>query len=299
MEVIDQASGRDWVLFNGDSAEVLKSLPDGSVDFTIYSPPFSSLYTYTPSERDLGNVRNEDEFFAHFGYISTEIMRVMKPGRIMCVHCADLPRYQNRYGFSGRYDFSGDLLRHFVNEGWYFHSRITVNKDPQAQAIRNHSKGLLFVQLRRDQRWLWQAWADYILVLRSPGECDTPVVQQLTEEEWIRDAAPVWDDIRSTDVLSVAGSKESEDDRHICPLQLPVIRRCLRLWTNEGETVLDPFNGIGSSGYEAIKLGRKYIGVELKPTYYEVACRNLRDAEAATLPLDLFTVEEPESEAVA
>lgn len=268
------------MLYNGDSAEVLPKLPTGSVDFSIFSPPFASTYTYSPSERDLGNVKDDVQFWEQFSFVSRELLRVMRPGRIVAVHVANLPAYENRDGASGRKDFRGDTIRHFQDAGFIYHSEICIDKNPQAQAIRTHSKGLLFVQLKRDASWMWQAWADYVVVFRAPGTNPIPIATDLTQEEWIEYARPVWHGIRETDVLSVGEARENDDERHLCPLQLPVIERAVRLWSQRGEVVLSPFAGIGSEGVMSLRHGRKFVGVELKPAYYRVAARNLRKAES-------------------
>lgn len=288
MNVIDQEHGEAWSLYNGDSSEVLMALPEASIDLTVTSIPFGSTYTYSPSARDLGNVRSHEHFWEHMAWVTKGLMRVHKPGSIICIHVANLPEYENSHGASGRYDFRGDTIRHFRSEGFVFHSEVTVNKNPQAQAIRNHSKGLLFVQLDRDSRAMWQAWADYLLVFRTPGKHPVPISTEVTPNEWIKLAAPVWWDIRETDVLPVLAARGQDDERHLCPLQLPFIRNCIRLWSGKGEVVLDPFNGVGSTGHEALKLGRKYVGVELKPSYYKVAASNLRAAEASSTTMDMF-----------
>lgn len=300
LTVMDQANGEDWTLFNGDSAEVMPHLPTASVDFSVFSPPFSSTYTYSPSDRDLGNVKNEGQFWEQFGYITRELLRVMKPGRIVAVHVANLPTYENRDGASGRSDFRGATIRHFQEVGFIYHSEITIDKNPQAQAIRTHSKGLLFVQLRRDAAFMWQAWADYLCIFRTPGVNATPVVTDLTEDDWIEYARPVWRGIRETDVLDVRGARENDDERHLCPLQLPVIERAVRLWSQRGEVVLSPFTGIGSEGVMSLRHGRKFVGIELKPAYFRVAARNLRAAQSAqTLGLteSVPVIEEAETEA--
>lgn len=277
---MDQAEGDDWILYNGDSVEVLPSLPDESVHLSVFSPPFSSTYTYSPSDRDLGNCRSHAQFWEHFGWISAELLRIMKPGRLVCVHVANLPTYANRDGHSGRYDFRGDTIRHFVDAGFVYHSEVTIDKNPQAQAIRTHSKGLLFVQKSRDQAGLWQAWADYLCVFRKPGDNAEPVPTQITDEEWIEYARPVWYGIRETEVLSAEDARENDDERHLCPLQLPVIERCVKLWSAPGEVVLSPFAGIGSEGYVALREGRRFVGVELKPAYWRVARGNLERARS-------------------
>lgn len=278
--VMDQAEGDGWWIANGDSAEVLPHLPDESVHLSIFSPPFSSTYTYSPSDRDLGNVPDDTTFWEQFSWISSELRRIMKPGRLVCVHVANLPTYEIRDGASGRRDFRGDTIRHFVDAGFVYHSEVTIDKNPQAQAIRTHSKGLLFVQLNRDAAAMWQAWADYLLVFRTPGDNPDPVATDLTQEEWIEYARPVWYGIRETDVLGVHEARENDDERHLCPLQLPVIERCVRLWSAPGEIVLSPFAGVGSELVVAVKQRRRAIGIELKPAYFRVAVKNVRKAVA-------------------
>ncbi|MBP7973335.1 MAG: site-specific DNA-methyltransferase [Candidatus Nanopelagicales bacterium] len=292
---MDYAQGNNWMLYNGDSSEVLPNLPSNSVDLALFSPPFSSTYTYSPSIRDLGNVGSDEEFWAQFQYITDELLRIVKPGRLVAMHVANLPAYENTHGASGRRDFRGDTIRHFEQAGFIYHSEITIDKNPQAQAIRTHSKGLLFVQLQRDSAAMWQAWADYVVVMRTPGKNAEPIATELTQEEWIEYARPVWYGIRETDVLGVSQARESDDERHLCPLQLPVIERCVKLWSGKGEVVLSPFAGIGSEGYGAILQNRKFIGVELKPAYFRVAARNLAAAERGNDQLDLFAALEAES----
>jgi DNA modification methylase len=286
--IMDQASGDSWTLYNGDSAEVLPDLPDRSVDLAVFSPPFSSTYTYSPSDRDLGNVPNDDVFWQQFAYISRELLRLMRPGRLVAVHVANLPAYENTHGYSGRRDFRGATIRHFQEMGFHYHSEVCIDKNPQAQAIRTHSKGLLFVQLQRDAAAMWQAWADYVVVMRAPGRNDTPVRSDLSQNEWIEWARPVWQGIRETDVLGAHEARENDDERHLCPLQLPVIERCVRLWSAPGEVVLSPFAGIGSEGVGALRHSRRFVGVELKPAYFRVASRNLRAAERAKYDGTLF-----------
>lgn len=289
--LMNQAHSDDWTLYNGDSAEILPELPTHSVDLAVFSPPFSSTYTYSPSIRDLGNVKNDAEFWDQFGFISRELLRVVKPGRLVALHVANLPAYENTHGASGRRDFRGDTIRHFEQAGFIYHSEVTIDKNPQAQAIRTHSKGLLFVQLNRDAAAMWQAWADYIVVMRAPGKNSEPVKTDLTQEEWIEYARPVWYGIRETDVLGVSEARENDDERHLCPLQLPVIERCVRLWSAPGEVVLSPFAGIGSEGVISVRSGRKFVGIELKPAYWRVARRNLEAADREGLQFQLWSDE--------
>jgi DNA modification methylase len=273
------AVGDDWRLLLGDSAERLAELGSESIDLSVFSPPFMSLFTYTPTERDLGNSRGEQEFFGHFGYIIRELLRVTKPGRNCCVHVAQVPAMLSRDGYIGLKDFRGMTIRAFEADGWIYHGEVAIDKDPQAQAIRTKSKALLFTQMHKDSSWSRPALADYILIFRRPGSNVVPVVPDLTNNEWIEWARPIWYGIRESDTLQFSAAREQEDERHICPLQLGTIERCVRLWSNKGETVLSPFAGIGSEGYMSLKLGRRFVGIELKRSYFDVAVRNLRAAE--------------------
>ena len=286
--VIDQAHGDGWSLYNGDSAEVLPGLPSHSIDMAVFSPPFSLLYTYSATDRDLGNSATDDQFWQHFGFISSELIRVMKPGRNVCVHVAQIPSQKAKDGVIGLKDFRGDTIRHFQSAGFVYHGEVCIDKDPQAQAIRTKSKGLLFTQMHKDSLWSRPALADYILIFRAPGESAVPVKPDITNNEWIEWARPIWYGIRETDTLNVAEGREAEDERHICPLQLGTIERCVRLWSNKGETVLSPFAGIGSEGFVSVKQWRRFVGVELKPSYWRAGVRNLRRAETEAKPLDMF-----------
>lgn len=299
MDVTNQAHGESWAMYCGDSAEVLTGLPDQSIDLSVYSPPFASLYTYSPSERDLGNNGSDAAFFEHYRFIISQVLRVTKPGRITAVHVADTPAMLARDGYIGLKDFSGDVIRAYIAAGWIFDSRVPIDKNQQAQSIRTHAKGLTMTQMEKDRTWSRPALPDYILKFRKPGDNAVPVKDgDITRDLWIEWANPTWpseDDrcaeggafatwygIRETDTLNVRAAREHDDERHICPLQLGTIERCIRLWSNAGETVLSPFAGIGSEGYEAVRLGRRFIGIELKPSYFRVAVANLRTAEAST-----------------
>lgn len=288
MKVMDQTAGKNWVLYNGDSSEVLSGLPPSSIDFSVFSPPFMSLYTYSASDRDLGNSGSPETFWGHFNFISRELVRIMKPGRIIAVHVSQVTSTKATHGEIGLIDFRGDTIRHFKEAGFIHHGEVVIDKDPQAQAIRTKSKSLLFVQLERDSSWLRPALADFILLFRAPGENTTPVHPDISREEWIEWARPIWYGIRESDTLNVAVARENDDERHICPLQLGTIERCVRLWSNPGETVLSPFAGIGSEGYESILHGRKFVGVELKPSYWRVAAKNLANAELSANRPTLF-----------
>jgi DNA modification methylase len=280
-------TGDGWRITNGDCVEGLGALDAESVDLSVFSPPFISLYTYTASERDIGNCATEAEFFEHFGFVIRELLRVTKAGRISCCHVAQVPAMLARDGYIGMKDFRGATIAAFERDGWIYQGEVCIDKDPQAQAIRTKSKGLLFVQMKKDSTWSRPAMADYVLFFRKPGENAVPVTHPdddplaaLTNDEWISWARPIWYGIRESDTLQVAEARSDEDERHICPLQLGTIERCIRLWSNPGDLVLSPFTGIGSEGYEAIRLGRRFEGFELKPQYAEVAARNLRRAES-------------------
>jgi DNA modification methylase/superfamily II DNA or RNA helicase len=268
-----------WEMVLGDSVETMARVEDNSVGLSVFSPPFQSLYTYSPSERDLGNSKTRSEFFEHFTFIIDHLLRVTKPGRNCAVHVQQLTTTMVTHGVIGMQDFRGDVIRAFIDRGWIYHGEVCIDKDPQAQAIRTHSKGLLFVQLRKDSTWSRPALADYIVLFRKPGENGEVVHPDITNDQWIEWARPIWYGIKESDTLNAREATQDKDERHICPLQLETIERCIRLWSNKGDLVLSPFAGIGSEGYQAVKLGRRFWGCELKRSYWETACRNIRQAE--------------------
>lgn len=284
----DDTITENWHMMLGDSVERINELADNSVDLSVFSPPFISLYTYTPTERDMGNSRNSEQFFWQFRYIIDGLLRITKPGRNCCVHVQQVAATKVNDGYIGIKDFRGDVIDAFTESGFIFHGEVTIDKNPQVQAIRTKTKGLMFQQLHKDSVANRPAFADYILIFQKPGENVVPVIPEVTNEEWILWAHPVWYDIRESDTLNVAVARSQEDERHMCPLQLPVIKRCICLYTNPGETVFSPFAGIGSEGFEALRHHRKFIGIELKPEYYQVACRYLAEAESKASELDLF-----------
>lgn len=281
-------TGATWTLVNGDSCEQLPTLAADSVDLSVYSPPFMALYTYSASEADIGNCSTEEEFFQHFGFLQREMLRVTKPGRLTCVHVAQVPAMLARDGYIGMKDFRGKTIVSYEANGWIYQGEACIDKDPQAQAIRTHSKGLLFVQLKKDASWLRPAMADYVLVFRKPGENAVAIKPDLSNEEWIEWARPIWYGISEGDTLQAAPARENDDERHICPLQLGTIERCVRLWSNPGELIVSPFAGIGSEGYEAVRLGRRFWGCELKASYARTAVRNLQTAETLKTQGGLF-----------
>ena len=283
MNCLDQTIGDRFALYHGDSCEVLRGLPDKSVHFSVFSPPFASLYTYSSSPRDLGNVRDDETFFAHFGWIATELARVTKAGRLASVHCMDLPTSKERDGYIGLRDFRGDIIRLFQRAGWIFHSTVCIWKDPVTAMQRTKALGLLHKTIRRDSSMSRQGIPDYLVTFRQPSKNEESIEHpgdSFPVAKWQRYASPVWTDIDPSDTLQKESAREDDDERHICPLQLQVIRRAIELWTNPGDVVLSPFAGIGSEGYVALQEGRRFIGCELKRSYYEQAARNLAIAES-------------------
>jgi DNA modification methylase len=309
--VTDDAYGPSWRMMLGDSCERLAEIPDESIDLSICSPPFASLFTYSPSIRDLGNSGSRVEFLEHYSFIIREQLRVTKPGRLACIHVQQLTTTMTTHGYTGMTDFRGEVIRAFQAEGWIFNGEVTVWKDPQAQSIRTRSHALAFQTKNRDSSRTRPALADYLLLFRKPGDNAVPIKNDVTNNEWIEWASPIWTDhhdgawltddghicpvwfgIKETDTLNTRVAKDSNDERHICPLQLGFVERCVRLWSNPGETVLSPFAGIGSELYVAVKLGRRAIGCELKPSYWRTAVDNLTDLDVQiALPtLDLESV---------
>lgn len=286
--VTDVATGRHFVAMLGDSCERLSELDDESVDLIVYSPPFASLFTYSPSDRDLGNSRDHAEFHQHYGFIVDELLRVLKPGRLCVVHCQQLATQKGRDGAIGLLDFRGDLIRTHVGAGFIFHGEVTIDKDPQAQAIRTKATSLMFQTLNRDSSMSRPALADYLLMFRKHGDNVDPIKPDCDNETWIEWARPVWYGIKETNTLNTVVARDEADERHICPLQLDLIERVVRLWSNRGETVLTPFMGIGSEVYSALKWGRRGIGCELKPSYWRTAVDNLQRLEEEMSQPTLF-----------
>lgn len=287
--VLNQSLGENYALFNGDCVEVVGGLPDASVDYSIFSPPFASLYTYSNSPRDMGNVRNDDEFFEQFDYLVQELRRVVKPGHNVSFHCMLLPASKERDGYIGLKDFRSDLIRAFQKRGFIFHSEVVIWKDPVTAMQRTKALGLLHKTIRTNATMCRQGIPDYLITMRTPGDVVDRVAHgpDLPVDEWQKLASPVWMDINPSDTLQYQSAREHDDERHICPLQLEVIKRGIRLWTRPGDVVLSPFAGIGSEGHCAIQMGRKFIGAELKKSYYEQASRNLAAAHMGTQ--DLFS----------
>lgn len=283
MKVNNQNVTDEFALYHADCVDVVKTLPEASVDFTVFSPPFASLYTYSNSPRDMGNVRNHAEFYDHFRFLVSELLRVTVPGRLLSFHCMNLPTSKARDGFIGIRDFRGELIRMFTDAGWIFHSEVCIWKDPVTAMQRTKAIGLLHKQLKKDSCLSRQGIPDYLVTMRKPGENPKPVTntnESFPVQLWQKYASPVWMDINPSDTLQYRSAREDKDERHICPLQLDVIRRALKLWSNPGDTVLSPFAGIGSEGYVALHEGRKFIGAELKESYFRQASSNLVAAVA-------------------
>ena len=301
-----QVNGRDWTLFQGDSVMVMDAIESESVGLSIFSPPFPGMYAYTNSPHDMGNTRSMDEMLAQFRFLigKEKLYRVMMPGRMVCMHITQAPAFKHADGYVGMKDFRGDLIRMMTEEGWIYYGEVVIDKDPQVKAQRTKERGLMFKTLATDSSHMRMAMADYLLYFRKPGDNPRPIRAGrsakynnpdgwITNDEWIEWAHPVWYGIRETNVLNVRQARETDDERHLAPLQLDVIERAVKLWSAPGELVLDPFNGIGSTGYVALRQNRRYVGIELKASYFNSACQNLRTAEhesgVATLWNDIPT----------
>lgn len=317
MEILNQKIDDRYAVYNGDCVEVLKGITENSIHYSIFSPPFASLYTYSNSDRDMGNSASDNEFYEHFKFLVSELYRVTMPGRLLSFHCMDLPMMKSRDGVIGLKDFPGELIKMFTEAGFIYHSKVTIWKDPLVEATRTKALGLLHKQICKDSSMCRQGLPDYLVTMRKPGENpeliahpegfesyigeDEPEgakierpqpdaekyekkekyneVPVYSHQVWRKYASPVWMDIRQSNTLNGKSAREEQDERHICPLQLDVIARGINLWTNENDIVLDPFAGIGSSNYVALKMGRRTIGVELKENYYNLALENVEKGD--------------------
>ena len=308
--IMNQAITDDYAIYHADTIDVAVDIPSNSVGFSIFSPPFETLYTYSNSDRDMGNSKTSGEFWDHYRYLITEQFRAMQPGRLIAIHCMNLPTSKTMHGHIGIRDFRGEIIRSYIEAGFYYHSEVCIWKDPVVAMQRTKALGLLHKQLQKDSCMSRQGIADYLVVMRKPGENQIPVTGPLNHfvgddvpsnfkevkyddhrtayvqandaatpiDIWQRYASPVWTDIRQTRTLQYQTARASDDERHICPLQLDVIERALQLWTMPGDVVWSPFMGIASEGYVSVQMGRKFIGAELKASYFELAKRNMEQA---------------------
>lgn len=282
MNCIEQSIGANHALYLGDCVEVMRGIPESSIDYSIFSPPFVSLYVYSNSPRDMGNCRTYEDFFEHFSFAIAELARVMKPGHNVSFHCMLMPTSKERDGYIGLRDFRGDLIRAFQSHGFIYASEVCIWKDPVTAMQRTKALGLLHKTVRNNACMSRQGIPDYLVTMRKPGEMVDRVTHDAVDypvTKWQRIASPIWTDINSSDTLQHTSAREHDDERHICPLQLEVIRRGIELWTNPGDVVLSPFAGIGSEWHVALELGRRFVGVELKESYYRQAAQNLIKAE--------------------
>jgi DNA modification methylase len=297
--ILGQHIEEDFAVYHGDNVEVIRGMPDDSVGLVVTSPPFPSMYVYNNTARDIGNTKGIEEMLAHFRFLAGRdgLFRVVKPGRSICIHLTQVPVFQHQDGFVGRRDFRGGIIQLMIEEGWIYHSEVLIDKCPQIKAARTNDRGLLFKSLATDSSVMAPCMADYILVFRKPGINPEPIRAGrsvkyknpdgwITQDEWIEWAAAAWyrrtkdypGGISETDVLNVKVARTADDERHLCPLQLGVIERCVKLWSNPGDIVLDPFSGVGSTGYRAVQLHRKYVGIELKGSYFKQSIRYIRQA---------------------
>ena len=309
MQVLNQFEGNDYQIYNADCVDVARSLPDGSIDYTIFSPPFESMYQFSNSDRDFGNSSRAD-FYHHFRFLVDEMFRITRPGRLLSFHCMNLPTSKVNDGYIGIRDFRGELIRMFQDAGWIYHSEVCIWKDPVVAMQRTKALGLLHKTIRKDSSMSRQGIADYLVTMRKPGQNDKPVrhyrdeeeLNQVCKDEGLNPAeeecnilpvmtcqkyaSPVWMDINQSRTLNYKAGRDDDDQKHICPLQLDVIERALHLWTAPNDVVFTPFLGIGSEVYSAVKMGRRGIGSELKPSYFELAKKNIAEAQTGTQ--DLF-----------
>ena len=298
----------DYALYNGDSCEILKDIPSDSIHMEMYSPPFSHLYVYSNSDRDLGNSKSDEQFFTHFRFITKELYRVLMPGRIMAVHCMNLPTSKEKDGYIGIKDFRGDLIREFQEVGFIYHAEVCIWKNPVTAMQRTKALGLLHKQLKKDSCMSRMGIPDYVIFMRKPGENPERVThtnesfpvdrwQEYASPIWEYEHSPVWWDINQSDTLNVQMARDGKDERHIAPLQLSVIQRCIEMYTNPGDTVLSPFGGIMSEPYQAVKMGRKAIAIELKESYFNAGVENMRSLDVEKAQMNIFDyLPKPEGE---
>ena len=308
MAVMDQLITDRFAIYNGDCMEVMRCIPDKRIAMTVYSPPFGGLFQYSSSDRDLSNCLNYDEFFRHYEFIVKELARITMPGRMTAVHCMDVPT--GNTGTDGYIDFPGDIIRLHQRLGWTYAARRAIWKEPLAVRLRTMAKNLAHATIVEDSAKAGVAGADYLLVFRRDGENKVPIahpvglldnagerkppVEVLKYRGWTGNqienryshwiwrqyASSIWDDIRISNVLPFHDARDDQDEKHVHPLQLDVIDRATVLWSNPGETVLTPFMGVGSEVFSPVRMGRKGIGIELKPSYFRQAVKNMAQVDA-------------------
>lgn len=295
IEALDSESGENWTAYNADCVDVAAQFPDNCVDLSVYSPPFANLYIYGDSAADMGNCADDAEFFDQYRFLIQEMHRITRPGRISCVHSKNLVNYKGRDGMAGLRDFRGKIIQEHIDAGWAYHAEVVIWKDPVIEMQRTKAHGLLWKQIRKDSTFSRMGMPEYITVFRKWANEETeeeevsPVThtkQTFPVNQWQQWASPVWMDIQQTNVLNGRIARADQDEKHICPLQLDVIERCVKLWSNKGDTVFSPYLGVGSEGYQAIKFGRKFIGTELKKEYFQHAVEYLKAASSESY--DLF-----------
>lgn len=311
MNVMNQVITDMYSLYHGDCVEIMKNIPGNSIHYSIFSPPFSNLYTYSNSERDMGNSKNDGEFYQHFSYVVDELYRILIPGRVLSFHCMDIPAMKERDGYIGVKDFPGDLIRIFQKRGFIYHSRVTIWKDPLIEATRTKAIGLMHKQLMKDSAMCRQGLPDYLITMRKPGANPEPIAHPdgltsfageneptdgvYSHQVWRRYASPVWMDIRQSNTLQKASARDNNDERHIAPLQLDVIERALELWTNPGDIAFSPYGGIMSEAYQAVKMDRRAVAIELKESYFNAGVNNMKMAIKDQPQSDLFTMGDDDS----
>ena len=305
MKVLNQCEGKDFCIYHGDCVEVLKGIPTNSIHLSVSSLPFAQLYCYSASDRDMGNNRTYKEFFEQYKYLASEWLRVTMPGRNVCIHCMNIPAMKERDGYIGLIDFRGQIIALMQSVGFIYHSEVCIWKNPVTAMQRTKALGLLHKQIKKDSCMSRMGIPDYVVTFRKPGDNPERVThtdesypvskwQEVASPIWDDYAAPVWWDINQSATLNREAARDEKDERHICPLQLPVIERCVELYSNPGDVVLDPFDGIGSTGYQALLMERKHIGIELKESYFNLACQNLKAAEAGKMQQIGIGFAEPE-----
>ena len=285
--VEDVFYGDGYTVYLGDCVKWSRKIEDESIDYSVFSPPFADLFVYSNSDHDMGNCKDDVEFVNQLRFLIEELFRIIKPGRNVSFHCMNLPTTKMRQGFIGLRDFRGDLIRAFQNAGFIYHSEVCIWKDPVVAMQRTKALGLLHKTIRENATMSRMGLPDYVVTMRKPGDCENRVTHgdDLPVQMWQKYASPIWDDIDQGRTLNKMPARDENDEKHMCPLQLDVIERCIHLWSNKNDLVFSPFTGIGSEGYTAVKMGRRFVGTELKPQYWRLACQNIEEASKEQIGL--------------